>query len=73
MNWKKKLIEQKDKKIKIMKIKIEMKKKYIYWKVKLKRIINVTKGKKKKSIKNEDQIGQYNISQLGLKDVIEKI
>jgi hypothetical protein len=41
--------------------------------VKLKRIINVTKGKKKKSIKNEDQIGQYNISQLGLKDVIEKI
>jgi hypothetical protein len=40
--------------------------------VKLKRIINVTKGKKK-SIKNEDQIGQYNISQLGLKDVIEKI
>jgi hypothetical protein len=39
--------------------------------VKLKRTINLTKDKKTTK-KNKDQIGQYNISQLGLKNVIEK-
>ena len=55
-----------------MKIKIEMKNKKYILKSEIEKN-NQCNKRKKKSIKNEDQIGQYNISQLGLKDVIEKI
>jgi len=71
VNWKEKLIEQKDKIIKIMKIKIEMKNKKIILKSEIKKNNQFNK-RQRKNQKNKDQIGQYNISQLELKNVIEK-
>jgi len=54
-----------------MKIKIEMKNKKIILKSEIKKNNQFNK-RQRKNQKNKDQIGQYNISQLELKNVIEK-